>query len=381
MKYKYRPAIVIVAYNRAKTLMRLLERVENAIYYEKNVPLIISVDYSESNQDVIEVANSFQWSHGKKIVKKHCKNLGLQKHILECGNYSIEYGSIILLEDDIVVAPYFYEYACSAQNFYDGDKRVAGVSLYNHEWNGYTKKKYTPIHTNGDVYFGQFSCTWGQSWTKEQWTAFMDWYNLHPEVVNDGRMPKRVYGWKKSWGKFFFAYVVEQNKYYVMPYKALSTVFGEIGTHATKRILDIQVSLYMGSMPYRLVSFEDGSHYDAFFENLDLKKEIKKILNSDDICIDLYATPGRNITNRYVLTTRKIDCKIIAQYALDMVPHDANVFFDIKGDGIFLYDTQFQEKNHIYRKMSRIMYDCAGIKPRRALLYAFAKYWDDKMRK
>ena len=51
--------------------------------------------------------------------------------MLQCGDISYEYGSVIVLEDDLFVSPFFYKYAVEAQEFYRDDNRIGGISLYN----------------------------------------------------------------------------------------------------------------------------------------------------------------------------------------------------------------------------------------------------------
>src|SRR5687768_8098504 len=102
------PAIVITAYNRPEGLSRLLKSVADASYDSNNVTLVISIDKSDSNK-VYELADSFEWKYGQKKVIKHNEHLGLKEHILRCGDLTDQYGSIILLEDDLIVSPWFYK--------------------------------------------------------------------------------------------------------------------------------------------------------------------------------------------------------------------------------------------------------------------------------
>ena len=94
------PAIVIIAYNRSRSLERLLKSVGKAQYPEnQKIPLVISIDKGD-NSDVIRVAENFTWTHGEKRVVCRKENLGLKRHVLLCGDYVQEFGSVILLEDD-----------------------------------------------------------------------------------------------------------------------------------------------------------------------------------------------------------------------------------------------------------------------------------------
>ena len=80
-------AIVVVCYNRPTAAKRLLDSLNTANYPHDNVPLIISVDCS-NNQEMYDLANTFEWKHGPKYPVIHTERLGLKKHIYECGDYT-----------------------------------------------------------------------------------------------------------------------------------------------------------------------------------------------------------------------------------------------------------------------------------------------------
>ena len=122
--------VVVVAFNRARSLKRLLGSLNDAIYTVDDVPLIISIDKGDSNQDVLAVAESFVWEHGEKKVVYQETNLKLRRHVLQCGDYALKYGNVIVLEDDLYVSKYFYQYAESALMFTQDNNRIGGISLY-----------------------------------------------------------------------------------------------------------------------------------------------------------------------------------------------------------------------------------------------------------
>jgi len=64
---QYKPAIVVVAYNRKRALNRLLQSIRES-YIPHDTQLIISIDYANNNKDVIEVANKFDWKFGSKEI-------------------------------------------------------------------------------------------------------------------------------------------------------------------------------------------------------------------------------------------------------------------------------------------------------------------------
>lgn len=373
-----KPAIVVVAYDRIDTLERLLGSIGNAYYEECDITLIISIDYSSANEQILQIAESFEWENGEKRIVNHSSNLGLRNHILECGDYSQEYGSIIILEDDLVVSPDFYNYAKKAQEFYEEDKRIAGVALYSHEWNGYVRKKFTPIQKEGDVFFGQFSVTWGQCWSDSQWREFKAWYNGHPDLPFQTNMPENICKWsEKSWGKYFVYYILETNKYYVMPYVALSTCFSEAGVHIKNVTLDNQVCLRYGKRQYSFAKFEDGMHYDIFFENQDVIQFLKKYTDGNtNICISLYGNKQVDEQYDYVLTLKRSKGILIKSFGLQMRPIELNVFFEVTGEEIFLY--RCKEKKRAYdlkrnRNFNALNYEAEGMPWQDALKYGMLR--------
>src|SRR5689334_4123595 len=127
-----KPAIVISAFNRPASLRRLLNSIEAARYDLNDIDLVISIDKSDSDE-VEKTAEKFKWKYGEKKIILQNEPLGLKQHILRCGDLTSDYNAIILLEDDLMVSPYFYEYAIKALEYYKDDKMLAGISLYNYE--------------------------------------------------------------------------------------------------------------------------------------------------------------------------------------------------------------------------------------------------------
>lgn len=143
--------VVIVAYNRPAPLKRLLDSVTKGVY-SGQVKLIISIDGGD-NSDVLSIAENFRWVHGEKEIIHHKTNIGLRNHILSLGDLTLKYDGIILIEDDLYVSPYFYEYAIEAMEFYNEDNIIAGISLYSHRYNETARLPFTPLSDDSDVFF------------------------------------------------------------------------------------------------------------------------------------------------------------------------------------------------------------------------------------
>lgn len=345
--------IVVVAYNRPRSLSRLLKSLSNARYLNKEIDLIISIDRAENNQNVLAVANAYEWKHGSKKVIYQEENLGLRKHILKCGNLSLEYGSVIVLEDDLFVSPNFYFFVDQALRFSKNESKIAGISLYNHQLNVHTRDNFSPIQDGYDNWYFQFASSWGQAWSKEQWSGFMKWYENDPDIDHNNNVPAYVRSWSaKSWLKYNIAYLVEKDFYFLYPKISLSTNFSDAGTHVGNDSTIYQVPLDEGfQREYRFSTFvQSRAVYDAFYENVLIGKLVK--LEIDDLCVDLHGYKYAD-EKRYVLTSRLLDHKILRSYGKSLKPHDANILNAIEGLDFFLYDTSINEKNSHHFNLDR----------------------------
>ena len=121
-------AVVVVGYNRPDSMRRILNSLAKAVYQEKDIPLVISIDHS-GIEEVAQVAREFQWNYGSKEVICHKERLGLRKHIISCGDLTEKYGAVMILEDDLYVSPDYYNYAMSTLKKYGEHPKIAGIGL------------------------------------------------------------------------------------------------------------------------------------------------------------------------------------------------------------------------------------------------------------
>lgn len=349
---KFTPAIVVAAYNRTHSLKRLLSSLTNAVY-EAEVTLVISIDKSDS-EEVFEVANNFVWNNGEKVILKHNENLGLKKHILSCGNLTKEYGSIILLEDDLYVSPFFYVYSLRALQFYNSDTNIAGISLYAHSFNVHAKLPFTPIKEDSSVFFMQLPSSWGQAWTLQQWDQFTFWLNSDKNNNNyqSTAIPINIAKWPTtSWLKIFTKYIIENDKYFVYPNISLTTNFGDAGANFGRKFSFVQVVIQNTKIEYEFKEFKNANCiYDSYFELLPSKLKLQSTeLSNYDFEVDLYGCkPLLNSNKPYFLTTQS--CKEYEKsYGLDFKPIEFNIFKDNIGFGIFLVKKKdFKKRKEIF---------------------------------
>lgn len=371
-----KPVIVAVGYNRIDAMTRLLCALETAVY-EDEVTLIISIDHGK-NQKLIEMVNEFVWSHGNKIVKTHNQNLGLRKHIMECIDYSIEYGAAIIFEDDTMPAPHFYSYAKKAVNFYKNDERIFAISLYSQLWNGYANREFVPLKKDYDAYISQIECSWGECFIGERWKAFKEWYYLNEGKLEENKMvPAAVYTWKESYSKYLLHYVVEQNKYYVTPYDSMSTNFNNAGTHISVGTSTYQVPLMQGERDWKFPCFEDAVKYDAFFESDLGKNFLEKQYPGQKVCVDYFGLHWDYSDFDLCLTAKHMNKKIIRKYGLELRPCELNYIYNILGEDLYLYDLSEDEKNPISRKhhYNLLRYDVKELHWIESLFYTLYTWW------
>lgn len=418
----YKPAIIAIGYNRPKALERLLLSLEHAKYPEDTeVTLIVSVDKSDS-ESTVDVANGFEWTHGNKIVNAREENLGLKAHVLACGDYVKEYGSIIVLEDDLYVSENFYDYTVAALDWCKSDERIGGISLYNHLMNVHAREPFEAINDGYDNWYFKFASSWGQAYTKAQWDNFISWYEINKDKPVIGAfVPTNVSGWSdKSWLKYYIKYLIDTNRYFLYPRISFTTNFSEVGEHAVKMDTDVQVPLMYGTAKREYVFStldESKSVYDAFFENERLLMTSSATGNvgnasenysgakgdnssagciNDKLVVDLYGkkfletiiaeTEGyskdiddkdandKNIDGndsnkeckiQYYLTQKSLPFEIVKSYARAMRPIDANVICEIEGGDIFLYDITKKGNAPKVSEADRYLYDYKAISAKR----------------
>lgn len=331
------PAIVVVTYNRTDSLKRLLNSIDLADYAGyKNVPLVISVDKSDRSE-VLDLVKGFVWKHGSKEIVEHKVNLGLRKHILACGDLSDQYGAVIVLEDDLLVSPAFYDYAVQAMNFYVDADEVGGIGLYSYNYNDWVRLPFIPLDDGYDNYFFQCATSWGQLWTHKQWRGFKQWYEINSDSLfeNDRLLPNSVKQWpQSSWKKYFVAYLVYENKFFVYSRTALATTFATVGTHVKNVTMEYQVPLLLQRKQFHFSPLEKSlSVYDVFYELLPNRlKKLNCDLEELDFECDFYGVKAlENIESKYLISIRKCE-KPIKSYSIHQLPHELNVVFDVAGD-------------------------------------------------
>lgn len=336
----YKIAVIIVTYNRPDALHRLLQSVGKAIFPENvSVPLIISIDYSGEDSCKI-IADNFNWEYGEKEVIYYDSNLGLKEHILKCGDYSKHFDGIIMLEDDLYVSPWFYKYTSEAFSFIANNNQIAGISLYSYRYNEFADLSFEPIDDGYDNYYMQVPSSWGQFWSKEQWQAFREQYEIYKTqgdncFKEEYRFPEGVLNWpsKTSWKKYFFKYIVANNKYIFFPRLSLTTNCGDPGEHFLRGTLKYHVPLQLREKNYGFSKVEESlSVYDYTMDiSYSTVVRINPALERYSFEVDLYGLKNiRNPATEYYLSVRESSNPELG-FTCQFYPTDLNILLNVSG--------------------------------------------------
>ncbi|MEL6649788.1 MAG: hypothetical protein AAFQ87_03175 [Bacteroidota bacterium] len=360
-QYEYVPAICVVGYNRPDSFRRVLGALERSACPE-GVQLIISIDRAEAgdplNEEVVEIAEAFEWSRGPKQVIWQEQNVNLPDHILLCADMTEEYGAVLIIEDDLYLAPDFYRYALEATNFYKDEERVAGIGLYSCINNSFAHHlPFYPVPDGSAAYFLQVPCSWGQVWTRPQWRAFRSWWESKSGFRTEDRIPEQPKSWGDfAWDNHFMKYMTEQDKYFVWPYRAYSTNFMDAGTHFDGEGNQYQSPLQLGTVPLKFNPLDEShSRYDAYFElESHILDHYRPELRQYDYIVDLYGIKQLDLfSETYVLTQKKVQQPILS-FSNKLKPFEMNLIENIPGNNIHLVrkeevmEHEIREPGHLY---------------------------------
>jgi hypothetical protein len=330
------PAIVCLGYNRPASLDRLLRSLSMARYSEAAVTLVISLDHG-GDAECLRMAERFDWQAGPKRVLTRTTRAGLRRHVLECGDLTEEFGAIVMLEDDIVVAPGFHQYATEALNFYADITDVAGIALYSHRMSFAANLPFIPLQTGYDAFFLQFPASWGQAWTAAQWRGFRNWLDASDDPRVHPDLPENVRRWPAtSWVKTFASYCLHEGRTWVYPYASYTTNFADAGFHVREgsSVYQVPLTLECGGVFRFPRPVATPADYDAHFENRSTFVAEAVGIDPADFECDLYGVkPLGPPRRRYLATSRPTRSSL---FATDMVykPLELNLLYRPAGGDI-----------------------------------------------
>ncbi|MGL5672105.1 MAG: glycosyltransferase [Plesiomonas shigelloides] len=269
--------VCIVAYNRISPLVNLLTSVLKLHNSVRDYDIVVSIDKSEKQKEVINAVKSVDNDGVVNIIPRD-NRLGLKKHILSCADIVLsgDYQYLVMLEDDLEISKFIFPYIESALGSLS--KKVGGISLYSYKKEERFGTGFSPRLDGFDNFYMQYASSWGQVWTPEMWMEFKSWLVENDcDFFSDDTVPDYISRWpKSSWKKHYIRYLIQENKYFMYPHFSLSSNTGADGENH-KGILNLwKVNLLSGDKKWNISSFHDSkSVYNVNFLPVGASSSVK----------------------------------------------------------------------------------------------------------
>lgn len=159
--------ILLFTYNRPGHTRQLLESLL-ANEEAAESPLIVYSDAARDDNSQAKVEEVRRYLHtisgfGSIEIIEREKNQGLASNIIDGVTTQIErYGRVIVLEDDLIVAPYFLRFMNDALNMYKDEPRIGHIQACD-----FTKDVTLP-----DIFLIKWTGSWGWATWKRAWQHF-----------------------------------------------------------------------------------------------------------------------------------------------------------------------------------------------------------------
>jgi len=264
----YAPIILFV-YKRPEHTRKVIESLfGNAEFFKSHFYVFCDGSKKKDDESLVimtrEVVKSFDLSNITIIERD--KNLGLSQSIIRgVTELFSKYDRIIVLEDDLIVSPFFLDYMNRALSLYENCEKVMQISGY-----------MFPIKIKSDLeaIFLPFTTTWSWATWKRAWDNFNDKISNY-EILNRNRCLRAKFDLNRSFS--YFKMLKDQKK-------------GKIDSWGICWYLS--VFLKEGLVLYPTVSFvqnigSDGSGtHRSLLENKDYIVNYKRMHKFPEINID-----------------------------------------------------------------------------------------------
>lgn len=237
--------IAFFAYKRPEHTLRALEALSRCELAGES-KLFIFCDGAKRPEDaeavkkVREIAESRQWCGTVEVIKSE-ENRGLARSIISgVGKLCEEYGRVIVLEDDLIVSPYFLHYMNDALELYKDEERVMQISgfMFDARLEAATDAIFLPLPTSWG--WG----TWHRAWSKfdagvsgyaelKKDRGLRKAFNLDGNADYFSMLKKCVSGQLDSWAIKWYLFVFMNNGLVLHPVQSLviNSGFDGSGTH------------------------------------------------------------------------------------------------------------------------------------------------------
>ena len=233
--------IVLFVYNRPDHVRQTIEALASNIHASESILIIYSdaPKNQEAKEPVQKVRSFIKEIKGFKsitIIERDI-NWGLARSIIDgVTNVINQHGKVIVLEDDIVISPYFLQFMNDALEYYSNEKKVWHISGWNYSFDTYGI---------GDAFFWRVMNCWGWATWKDRWQYFeKDVDKLIANFTEDDIYRFNLNGaenfWYQvlanksntinTWAIFWYATIFKKNGLCLNPCKSFVTNIGQDGT-------------------------------------------------------------------------------------------------------------------------------------------------------
>ncbi len=218
-----------------------------------------------------------------KLIKQQ-KNHGLANSIIKgVSNVIEEYGKVIVLEDDMIVSPFFLDYMNSALNLYENDNSVGCIHAWNYQMDS--------SNISEETFFLPGADCWGWATWRRSWKLFeSDGAKLLQKIIDQklefsfnrrDTMPfvlmlkDQITGKNDSWAIRWHASLFLENRFCLHPVNSLVENIGMdgSGTHCD----DVQIPQKMGGkIQLRKIPISESEWFYSEFEAIQDKSKVLK---------------------------------------------------------------------------------------------------------
>ena len=238
---KIEVTVIVIGYNRPKSLKRVLSSLERVIIPKDNLNVNLKICLDGSDKATYQVASSHKrtkWFNGKFVLFQREKNYGLAKHITSCWDHPQSKEWALILEDDVVVSPQIFHAfleALHVRGKISNGRAIQGIAMHGQRvnqycWKGFVKRNLcSKIHSEcktknaTDSTLGALVCpdptppfwigtqipsSWGAFYTGHSWEVFQFYYEVWQQLSDAQlialELPLSMSNeWRASWKRPF----------------------------------------------------------------------------------------------------------------------------------------------------------------------------------
>ena len=184
--------VVLFVYNRLDHTMNVIDSLSKNLLADKTDLYVFSdAAKTENGWDKVHAVREYicrtDWrqSFQKVTVVEAEQNKGLARSIIGGVTKILEeYGKVIVVEDDLVLSPYFLQYMNGALDYYKNDQKIWSIS-------GYSFPMKSLKNYNHDVFYSYRGCSWGWATWLDRWVK-TDWeVKDYLKLMSDKEWQKR----------------------------------------------------------------------------------------------------------------------------------------------------------------------------------------------